>query len=69
MLSRVVRGSSSLLSVPAHQRQQLRRLNLHEYQSLEIMKSYGVATPAGLPANTPEEAEANFNKIVNGRRA
>ncbi|GLE09597.1 hypothetical protein PINS_up021325 [Pythium insidiosum] len=61
------RAASALLSLPAAQRQQVRRLNLHEFQSLEIMKGYGVATPRGIPATTPEEAEAAFNAIRDGR--
>jgi len=32
------------------------------------MKGFGVATPAGIPATTPEEAEAAFNTIRAGRR-
>jgi len=67
MLSRVLRNNkaaSSLLAVPS---QQVRRLNLHEYQSLDIMKTFGVATPQGIPAHTPAEAEAAFNKIKGGR--
>lgn len=68
MFGRVVRNSaSSLLSMPARQAQQVRRLNLHEFQSLDIMKGFGVATPAGIPATTPEEAEAAFNKIRGDR--
>lgn len=66
MFGRVAR--SSLLSMPARQAQQVRRLNLHEFQSLDIMKGFGVATPAGIPATTPEEAEAAFNTIRAGRR-
>lgn len=69
MFGRIVRNraATSLLSVPATQRQQVRRLNLHEYQALEIMKGYGVATPRGIPATTPAEAEAAFNAIRGDR--
>jgi len=35
----------------------VRNLNLHEYQSMQIMDSFNVAIPAGGPAFTPEEAE------------
>ncbi|KAG9401021.1 beta' subunit [Aphanomyces cochlioides] len=45
---------------------QVRRLNLHEYQSMKIMQSYGVAVPASQHANTPEEAEAVYNKLKGG---
>lgn len=31
-------------------------MNLHEYQSKSILKQYGVATPDGILAQTPEEA-------------
>lgn len=69
MFGRVLRSNnkkaaSALLSAPS---QQVRRLNLHEYQSLDIMKTFGVATPQGIPATTPAEAEAAFNKIKAGR--
>lgn len=57
-------GRQTLLTPRA---QQVRRLNLHEYQSLDIMKTFGVATPQGIPASTPAEAEAAFNKIKAGR--
>lgn len=67
MFARALR-SSQLLSMPARQAQQLRRLNLHEFQSIEIMKSFGVASPKGVAASTPEEAEAAFNKIRGGQR-
>jgi acyl-CoA synthetase (NDP forming) len=59
--------ASSLLSMPVAQRQQIRRLNLHEYQSMEIMKSFGVATPQGIPADTPEQADAAFKQIKGNR--
>ncbi|TMW66833.1 hypothetical protein Poli38472_011949 [Pythium oligandrum] len=70
MFSRIVRtrAASSLLSLPAAQRQQVRRLNLHEYQSLDIMKGFGVATPQGIPATTPAEAEAAFKTIRGDRK-
>lgn len=69
MFARVLRSNnkaaSALLAAPRSQ--QVRRLNLHEYQSLDIMKTFGVATPQGIPATTPAEAEAAFNKIKAGR--
>jgi hypothetical protein len=70
MFGRIVRNrtAASLLAMPAPQRQQLRRLNLHEFQSLEIMKTFGVVTPRGIPATTPAEAEAAFNSIRGSRR-
>ncbi len=33
-------------------------MNIHEYQAKELMQKYGVATPPGAVAATPEEAEA-----------
>ena len=66
MFCRVVRNSK-LLSLPASQSAQVRRLNLHEFQSLDIMKGFGVATPQGIPADTPAEAKAAFSKIRGDR--
>lgn len=33
-------------------------MNIHEYQAKELMSKFGVATPRGEAASTPEEAEA-----------
>jgi len=33
-------------------------MNIHEYQARELFEKFGVATPAGKVASTPEEAEA-----------
>jgi succinyl-CoA synthetase beta subunit len=41
----------------------LRHLNLHEYQSAQIMKSCGVNVPLGIPAHTVEEAVAAAKDI------
>ncbi|KIJ45755.1 hypothetical protein M422DRAFT_29825 [Sphaerobolus stellatus SS14] len=35
---------------------QRRFLSIHEYQSMELLNSYGVATPKSIAAHTPEEA-------------
>ena len=32
-------------------------MNIHEYQAKELFQQFGVASPKGLPADTPEEAE------------
>ncbi len=32
-------------------------MNIHEYQAKELLQKFGVATPAGKAASTPEEAE------------
>src|SRR6202011_3467013 len=33
-------------------------MNIHEYQAKELLEKFGVATPRGKVASTPEEAEA-----------
>jgi succinyl-CoA synthetase beta subunit len=38
-------------------------LNVHEYQAKELLRSYGVAVPAGQLATTPAEAEAAFRAL------
>ena len=45
----------------------IRCLNVHEYISMEIMNKYGIATPAGFVASTPEEAESIFKTKMNTR--
>src|SRR3954454_17428359 len=32
-------------------------MNIHEYQAQELLRKFGVATPRGKAASTPEEAE------------
>src|SRR5260370_35418366 len=32
-------------------------MNIHEYQAKELFQRFGVASPKGFPAETPEEAE------------
>ncbi|MGY6561674.1 MAG: ADP-forming succinate--CoA ligase subunit beta [Luteibaculaceae bacterium] len=39
-------------------------MNLHEYQSKEILKGFGVAIQEGIVANTPEEAVAAAQKLT-----
>lgn len=39
-------------------------MNLHEYQSKQILKKYGVSVPFGIVANTPEEAFEAAKKIT-----
>lgn len=39
-------------------------MNIHEYQSKAILKSYGVKVPEGLPAFSVQEAVANAKKIA-----
>jgi succinyl-CoA synthetase beta subunit len=38
-------------------------MNIHEYQSKQILKSYGVNVPKGLPAFSVEEAVKNAKEI------
>ena len=38
-------------------------MNIHEYQAKQIFQKYGVPTPRGIIANTPEEAVANAKEL------
>ncbi len=38
-------------------------MNIHEYQAKEIFKTYGIPTPRGIVANTPEEAVQNAKEL------
>jgi succinyl-CoA synthetase beta subunit len=38
-------------------------MNIHEYQAKELMEKFGVATPKGKVAESPEQAEAIANEI------
>ncbi|KAE8226001.1 hypothetical protein CF319_g1346 [Tilletia indica] len=53
-------SSSSVIShrvaSPSIQHEQRRHLNLHEYLSMELLNSYGIATPRSKHASTPDEA-------------
>ena len=42
-------------------------MNLHEYQAKRLFASYGVATPNGIPAFTPEEARSVAAGLGGGR--
>ncbi|SCW03888.1 LAFE_0H01244g1_1 [Lachancea fermentati] len=42
---------------------QVRNLSIHEYRSAELLRKYGVGTPAGEAAVTPEEAYAAAKKV------
>lgn len=50
-------------SVPLRNTAAVRYLNLHEYQSAQIMQESGVRVPYGIPATTVEEAVAAAQKI------
>lgn len=43
--------------------EQVRFLNLHEYQSKALMEKYGVNTQRFLVATTPDEAEKAAKKL------
>eukprot|EP00244_Chara_vulgaris_P002301 TRINITY_DN1395_c0_g1_i2.p1 TRINITY_DN1395_c0_g1~~TRINITY_DN1395_c0_g1_i2.p1 ORF type:complete len:450 (+),score=134.09 TRINITY_DN1395_c0_g1_i2:201-1550(+) len=49
---------------PPSQLQQLRRLNVHEYQGASIMSSHGVNVPRGIVASTLEEVKGASNKLA-----
>ena len=38
-------------------------MNIHEYQAKQIFQKYGVPTPRGIIANTPEQAVANAGEL------
>ncbi|KIM10811.1 MAG: succinyl-CoA synthetase subunit beta [Sulfuricurvum sp. PC08-66] len=38
-------------------------MNIHEYQAKQIFAQYGVPTPRGIVANTPDEAVANAKEL------
>jgi len=38
-------------------------VNIHEYQAKQIFQKYGVPTPKGIIANTPEQAVANAQEL------
>ena len=43
-------------------------MNIHEYQAKELLQKFGVATPRGKVASTPEEAEAIAREMGQGSR-
>ena len=46
--------------------QQVRRLNVHEYVSMQIMAEHDIDIPVSKMAETPEEAEKACADIMNG---
>lgn len=44
----------------------MRRLNVHEYVSLQIMADHDIDVPASKMAETPEDAEKACSEIMNG---
>jgi len=45
----------------------VRCLNVHEYISMELMKTYGVRTPECYVASTADEAQHLFSNSLNKR--
>lgn len=43
--------------------QQQRNLSLHEYMSIGLLKEAGISVPAGMVANTPDEAYTAAKQI------
>ena len=39
-------------------------MKIHEYQGKELFRKYGVPTPRGILANTPEEAEKAAKELA-----
>ena len=39
-------------------------MNIHEYQAKELLQKFGVATPRGKAARTPDEAEAGMMQAL-----
>lgn len=48
---------------PPHVQQQQRNLSLHEYMSIGLLKEAGISVPAGMVANSSEEAYAVAKQI------
>uniref|UniRef100_A0A8C9WHK9 Succinate--CoA ligase [ADP-forming] subunit beta, mitochondrial n=1 Tax=Scleropages formosus TaxID=113540 RepID=A0A8C9WHK9_SCLFO len=66
--SPVLGGTSGLLGSAGPQQhpvqqQQRRSLSLHEYMSIGLLKESGISVPAGMVANTPEEAYSVAKQI------
>ena len=41
-------------------------MNIHEFQAKQLFDQFGVATPEGRAASTPEEAEAEAKELGDG---
>ncbi|KAH9996599.1 succinyl-CoA synthetase beta chain, SSC-beta [Russula vinacea] len=60
MLTSLRKAGSFARAVSAGQR---RYLSIHEYQSVNLLNSYGVPTPKGIAAKSSKEAIDAFNKV------
>lgn len=58
---RVQTGINSMMNL---HKQQVRHLNLHEFQSKALMAKYNVRVQKGEKASTPEEAEAVAKRLL-----
>lgn len=60
---------SRSLSVAGNwQQQQLRRLNIHEYQGSELMSKYGIRVPRGAAASTVDEVKEIIRDVFPNNR-
>jgi hypothetical protein len=64
MLSTLARRCSSIRRVAAPL-SSVRYLNVHEYESMDIMHNHGIAVPECYVANTPDEAKHIFESRFN----
>ncbi|CAL9114109.1 unnamed protein product [Musa acuminata var. zebrina] len=60
-LGKLVAGSLSLAG--RWQKQQLRRLNVHEYQGAELMSKYGINVPKGVAVISVEEVKETVRSV------
>ncbi|KAH8100505.1 succinate-CoA ligase [Cristinia sonorae] len=60
MLASLRKAGSVARAVSAGQK---RFLSIHEYQSVELLNSYGIPTPLSIPAKTPQEAYDAAQKL------
>ncbi|ERN18833.1 hypothetical protein AMTR_s00067p00119600 [Amborella trichopoda] len=65
MVRALVRGliSKSLSVAGKWQQQQLRRLNIHEYQGSDLMAKYGINVPKGVAAGSVEEIQKAIKDV------
>ncbi|KAK8702021.1 hypothetical protein V6N13_020391 [Hibiscus sabdariffa] len=54
--------SRSLSVAGLWQQQQLRRLNIHEYQGAELMGKYGINVPKGVAISSLDEVKETVKK-------
>ncbi|KAL9257926.1 Succinate--CoA ligase [ADP-forming] subunit beta, mitochondrial-like protein [Drosera capensis] len=56
-LNKLLAQSLSVAGKWQHQHQQLRRLNIHEYQGAELMSKYGINVPNGVAVSSLDEVK------------